>query len=134
MGVARIFFEGGNTFRKFLKIFLRKLQKIMILAYFSKELTNHALDFCGLGPKTQIVGKFWEIFRKYSKIFVRKWQKCIILAYFQKILTNHSLNFCALGQKAQIVVKFWENSENSWWNFYRTIYFLFLFLFFKICY
>ena len=44
--------------RKFSKYFLRKLRKCIILAYFSKKLTNHALIFCAFGRKTQIAGKF----------------------------------------------------------------------------
>ena len=51
------FFSGG-TLRKFLKNLLRKLRKRIILAYFSKNLTTHALHFCAFGRKTQIVGKF----------------------------------------------------------------------------
>ena len=48
--------------RKFSKMFLRKLLKCIILAYFSKTLTNDALIFCAFGRKTQIVGNFEKIF------------------------------------------------------------------------
>ena len=40
MGVARIFFRGEETFRKFSKNFLRKLRKMQYFSIFSKKLTN----------------------------------------------------------------------------------------------
>ena len=51
----------------FTKIFLIKLLKWIILAYFSRNLTKHALNFRAFGRKAQIVGKFWEIFKKFLK-------------------------------------------------------------------
>ena len=36
----------------------------MILAYFSKDLTNFAVIFRPFGRKTQIVGNFSKIFKK----------------------------------------------------------------------
>ena len=61
MRVARIFFARGNTIRKFSKGFLRKLRKGIILADFSKDLTNHALIFCAFGRKIQFIGNFEKI-------------------------------------------------------------------------
>ena len=58
MGVARIFSGGGNTYRKFWKYFLRKLWKMHYLAYFSKDLTDHALNYCVFGRKMRILGEF----------------------------------------------------------------------------
>ena len=48
----------AGEFLKNLKNFLRKLLKCIILAYFSKKLTNHALVLRAVGQKTQIFGKF----------------------------------------------------------------------------
>ena len=42
---------------------LRKLLKCIILAYFSKHLTNHELIFCAFGRKTHC----WEILRKFYR-------------------------------------------------------------------
>ena len=50
--------QTPENFLKFAKKFLRKLQKCIILGYFSKNLTNHALVFRAFGRKTQILGKF----------------------------------------------------------------------------
>ena len=47
-----------KIFRKFSKFFLRKLLKVHYFGIFSKNLTNHALNFCAFGRKKQIVGKF----------------------------------------------------------------------------
>ena len=79
-------FRGGGTFSKnskkilkkiknfpniFQKIFLRKLLKCIILAYFSENLTNHALFFCALGRKDNVL----EILRKVSKIMEKLLKK-----------------------------------------------------------
>ena len=63
-------------FSKILIKFLRKLSKIknflkedvetlIILAYFQKHLTNHALIFCAFGRKRQFIGNFEKIFVKF---------------------------------------------------------------------
>ena len=39
---------------------LRKLLKWIILAYFAKHLTQHALIVCAFGRKTKTIGKFSE--------------------------------------------------------------------------
>ena len=49
-------FQG--IFENFLKISSENCKKCIILAYFSKNLTNHALIFCALGPKRQFTGHF----------------------------------------------------------------------------
>ena len=47
-----------KVFKNITKNLLIKIRKCIILAYFSKNLTNHAFNFCAFGRKTQIVGKF----------------------------------------------------------------------------
>ena len=65
-GRSQNFFLGGGTLlENFQTYFLIKLRKCIILAYFSKHLTNRALIFYAFGRKTQIVGKFCENFRKF---------------------------------------------------------------------
>ena len=79
MGVARISFRGGDTFSKniqkilkdfqnfsknfltfsknFQKKFVKKIAKNgVFLAYFSKNLTNPAFNFCAFGRKTLCAG------------------------------------------------------------------------------
>ena len=53
--------------RKIKKKFVRKLQKCIILAYFSKNLTNPALLFCAFGRKWQFIGNFEKISEKFEK-------------------------------------------------------------------
>ena len=75
----------GNV-EKILKIFKNFLKKIAKMHYFSiffKRLTNHALNFCAFGRKTQIVGKFWENFENFWWKFYRK-----LHFYFIFILEN----------------------------------------------
>ena len=99
-GVARILFRWGNilgcrprggpgagapqmpeNFRKFAKIFLRKLQKSIILAYFNQNFTKPALSFGAFGRKTQIVGTFLRKFWKFEmKMQLKNW----LFNYFWK--------------------------------------------------
>ena len=123
MGVARIFFSGEWHFENFQKTFLRKLRKCIILAYFWKYLTNHALIFCGFGRKTQFIGNFEKTFENIEKNFLRKLQKCIILAYFWKNLTDHALIFCAFGRKTQIVGNFKKIYKSSLKKILKMYYF-----------
>ena len=58
-----------RNFRNFSKNSSENFEKSIILAYFSKSLTNHALIFRAFGRKLQIVGKFeksLEIFDENS--------------------------------------------------------------------
>ena len=71
-----------RKFRKFSKNFLRKFRKILVLAYLSKNLTNHALIFCAFGRKTQIVVKFWENFEIFWYKFLRKMEILFFLFLF----------------------------------------------------
>ena len=67
----KIFKKFSKNFRIFLKIFESKLRKCIILAYFSQNLRNHALIFCALDEKENLL----DILRKCSKIlkiFLRK--------------------------------------------------------------
>ena len=75
------------------------------LAYFSKNLTNPAFNFCAFGRKRYLheIEKIFENFQKFSK---ENCLKCLILAYFSKSLTIPAFNFCAFGRKRQIVGKF----------------------------
>ena len=73
-------------FRKFSKRlqqnFLRKLRKCIILAYFSENLTNHALIFRAFGRKTQIDRKFWENFEIFDQNSIEKLDFFIIFGKF----------------------------------------------------
>ena len=82
LGLAKIFFQEGTlskniqknfqnffNFLKFSKKLLRKLFKMDFLAYFSKNLTNPAFNFCAFGRKALFAGNFWENFlKKIAKI------------------------------------------------------------------
>ena len=59
--------------RKFLRKFSQEnCEKCIILAYFSKELTNHAFDFGPVRQKTQFIGNFETIFYKFLKKIAKK--------------------------------------------------------------
>ena len=50
-----------ENFRKFAKIFLKKIAKMHYFSLsFKKNLTNHTLIFLAFGLKAQIVGQLWE--------------------------------------------------------------------------
>ena len=89
----------GN-FEKFSKNFLRKLQKCIILANFSKDLTNYALVFRAFGRKTQIVGNF----ENFSKNFLRKLQKMNYFSIFFKKFNKPCVNFSRV----------WTKNTNCW--------------------
>ena len=55
-----------EIFEKILKNFVRKLLKCIILADFSQNLTNHALNFCAFGRKTEFIGNFAKIFENFE--------------------------------------------------------------------
>ena len=103
-----------ENFRKIWKIFTKKLRICIILAYYSKNLTNPALILCAFGRKRQLIG----IFRKFSKNlknFHPKLQKCIILAYFQINLKNHALIYCTFWRQRHFIgtfEKIFDNFEN----------------------
>ena len=70
-------------FRKFSKIFLKKIaKKSIILAYFSKNLTNPALILPAFGRQLQIVWKFWEYFWNFWWKFNRKMEFLSLLWKF----------------------------------------------------
>ena len=69
---------------KSFKNYLKNMLKCIILAYFSKDLTNHSLTFCAFGRKTQILGTFWEKFENLWWKFYRK----IEFLFFIFILEN----------------------------------------------
>ena len=83
-----IYWKFWDYFRKFWKDFLRKWQKCIILAYFSKYLTNHALIFPARGRKTQIVGKFWENFEDFWWKFYRIIELFIYFLFSGKFVTK----------------------------------------------
>ena len=56
-----------GEFSKIAKDFLRKLQKFIILVYFSKIFKNPAWIFRAFERNTQIVGKIWEDFERFDE-------------------------------------------------------------------
>ena len=50
--------EKHNLLESLRKFSLENCEKFIVLVYFSKNLTNHALIFRAFGRKLQIVGKF----------------------------------------------------------------------------
>ena len=126
--------------------------KCIILAYFSKGLTNHALPFCTFGLQTQFLGNFektckngkknffkncengiilaCEILRKFSKIcniFLRKLIKCIILAFSQKIINKTCVRFWRVWTKSTMHCNFWKGFSNILKRFLKTIAYLYYF-------
>ena len=63
-----MYWKFWENFRKFWKSFFGKLIKCIILAYFSKSLTNHVLIFWAFGRKNNLQ----KIFEKIFKNFLRK--------------------------------------------------------------
>ena len=78
----------------------------MILAYFSKDLTNYAVIFRAFGQKKQTVGNFEKTFRKFSKNFLGKLLQMLYFSIFFKKFNKPALIFRAFGRKTQIVGKF----------------------------
>ena len=114
MGVARIFFLGGELFfkkfsKKFPKIFKNLLKNCKnfpknFLKYSKNIFQNFnkpSIQLLRVWMKRLFAGNLCENFRKFWKIFLIKLRKCIILAYFPKNLTNHGFNFCAFGRNTQ---------------------------------
>ena len=82
-------------------------------AYFSKNLTNPAFNFCAFRRKTLFAWNFWE---NFPKNVLRKLLKMDVWAYFSKNLW--AFHFCAFGRKTQILWKFWEK---FWKDFLRSL-------------
>ena len=102
-----------KLFRKFSKIFLRKLRKIIIFTYFSKKFANPAFKFCAFGRKmTLYAGNFWENFWKFWKDFSWKLLKLYYFSLFSKNLTNDAFLFSAFGRKRRIIGNFEKIFEN----------------------
>ena len=80
--LSKVFEKFSKAFEIFFKKVSRKLQKCIILAYFSNKLTNYALLFSAFGRKTQIVGKFSENFEIFWWKFYRKIKFFIFIFYF----------------------------------------------------
>ena len=72
-----------RIFESFQKI-LKKLRKCNILAYFSKNLTNHALIFRWFGRQTQFVGNFHKIFENFQKFSWLNFETASFYQLFQK--------------------------------------------------
>ena len=81
---------------------------MIILAYFSKDLTNNALTFHPFRRKTKFLGNFKKSFDNFQKSSLENCEKCIVLAYFSKNLTNHAFIF----RKTLIVGKLLDNFDN----------------------
>ena len=75
---------------------------MIILAYFSKNLTNHALLFRALGRKTQIVGEFWEKFEIFWWKFYRK------IEYFNFNFAKFVTKNRALGNNTVFLQQFFR--------------------------
>ena len=71
--------EFSKTFKK---NSFRKLQKCIILAYFSTNLKNHALIFRRFWRNTQILEKLWERYTQTSLIFPSKARNSTKILYF----------------------------------------------------
>ena len=66
-GRSQDFFRAEH-FSKIFKKFLKKIAKnALVYHIFPKNLTNHALIFCGFGRKTQLIGNFEKIFENFQK-------------------------------------------------------------------
>ena len=89
------------------RIFLRKFSEEncerIILAYFSKNLTNHAFKFCAFGRTTQFLGNFEKIFESFSKNFFKKFLKMHYFCIFLNKILQTALLFCAFGRKTQVI-------------------------------
>ena len=107
---------------KFSNVFLRKLQRCIILLYFSKNLTKNALRLFEFGRKTQVIENF-------ETIFLRKFRKMHDFRIFFKRFNEVSGKFSRVLTKNANCWEILRNPANFWWNFYRKIEFLFL----KIC-
>ena len=70
--------EKQKLLRNFARIFesfqdfFRNLWKCIILAYFSKNLTNHALIFCAFGRKCKLLGNFEKILEIFDENSIEK--------------------------------------------------------------
>ena len=85
--------------------------KWIILAYFAKHWTNHALIFCAFGRKTQFIANFQKIFENIS-IFIRKLLKMPYFSIFFKKFNKPWVTFLRVWAKNTICWKFWENVRN----------------------
>ena len=127
MGVARIFFRGGETlfqknfvkifkkfaknFQKYSKIFLKISKKIskrflyknaknwIFWTYFSKNLTNPTFNFCAFRRKTLFAWNFWENFPKNYKKCVQKIAKNGFLIIFIEKFNKPSIQFLRVWTK-----------------------------------
>ena len=97
------------NFRKFCEILGKSkenCEKYIILAYFSKDLTNFAGIFRPFRIKKQIVGNFSKIFQIFSNNFLGKLLKTHYFSMFSKSFINHAFVFRAFGRKTQFIGKF----------------------------
>ena len=72
------------------------------LAYFSKDLTNPAFNFCAFGRKTLFARNFWENFQRFSK---ENCLKRLILAYFSNKFNKPIIEFLLVWTKNAICRK-----------------------------
>ena len=98
----------------------------MILAYFSKNLTNFVVIFRAFGRKTQFVGNLEKIFKK----FIRKIAKNALFWDIFKKFNNPCVIFRAFGRKPQIVGKFCEIFDENYIE-KLNLHFIFNFIFRK---
>ena len=72
MGDKHKLLEILRKFSKIYKIFLRKLRKRIILAYFSKDLTKNALIFARLDEKRKYLGNFEKVLKVFDENSIEK--------------------------------------------------------------
>ena len=99
-----------DNFRKFSKVFLRKMLKMPYFSIFFKKFNKPSIQFLRIWTKNAMCRKF---VRKFSKIFRRKLRK---MHYFRRFFTKFKkpcVNFCAVWPKRNSW-KFWEIFRKFW--------------------
>ena len=116
--------DAGEFSKICKKIFLKKLQKCIILAYFSKKFKKPCLTFSRIWKKITNSWEFLINFRKFSKKLFRKFQKIHYFSIFFEKFNKPCVNFSRVWTKN---TNCWEIFEKIWWKFNRKIEFLSIF-------
>ena len=82
-GKTKIVERFSEKFRKFSTDFFRNLQKCIILAYFSKNLTNPRAQFSLFGQKHKLLGNFEKILKILDENSTENW---MLLLFFENLL------------------------------------------------
>ena len=80
MGEKR-YWKFWENFRKFSKIFFRKLLKCIIFACYSINLANHALIFRGFDEKRKLLGNFENILKFFDENSIEKFNFYFIFIF-----------------------------------------------------